>query len=93
MSKKEKSQKYYRIVDNKGRITIPQAVRKELGLGSGQMVCIKLDDRKAFLEKAERQLLCDCCGAYGQIEVIENLAFCESCLQKVAKKYLDKKSR
>ncbi|HEY8338879.1 MAG TPA: AbrB/MazE/SpoVT family DNA-binding domain-containing protein [Egibacteraceae bacterium] len=70
-----------RKVDDLGRVVIPSAIRKALGLAEGDEVEVSLDGDRVVLERAQRR--CVFCGADDETETFRDKAVCWSCMAAI----------
>ena len=51
--------KYYKVTDNRGRVTIPYEIRQRLKIGSNDILSFSLTDENAVVIRHEK--ICDNC--------------------------------
>ena len=70
-----------RKVDDLGRVVVPSAIRKAVGLAEGDEVAVSLDGDRIVLERAQPR--CVFCGADDETETFRDKAVCWSCMAAV----------
>ena len=69
-----------RILDNQGRVSVPQAVRIDLGIQEGDFlgICITREGRVEMV-KLKADTSCGICGATQNLTVIIDRTICTLC--------------
>jgi transcriptional pleiotropic regulator of transition state genes len=70
-----------RKIDSLGRVVLPAEMRKQLGLETGDLVAISLEDGRVTLEKIESR--CTFCGGTVELREFSEKLVCASCVQSL----------
>jgi transcriptional pleiotropic regulator of transition state genes len=70
-----------RKIDSLGRVVLPAEMRKQLGLETGDLVAISLEDDRVTLEKIESR--CVFCSATTELREFADKLVCASCVERL----------
>ncbi|HBT46693.1 MAG TPA: hypothetical protein DEA73_02255 [Peptococcaceae bacterium] len=71
---------YRRVVDLKGRVTLPVEMRQQLGIRTGEEVeFVVKEEGEWYLRKPPEQKSCAMCGAAAHLFILGNQALCQPC--------------
>ena len=71
-----------RKIDSLGRVVLPAEMRKHLGLETGDLVAIALDDGRITMEKIEAR--CIFCGSTTELREFNEKLVCAVCVKDLA---------
>lgn len=71
-----------RKIDSLGRVVLPAEMRKHLGLETGDLVAIALDDGRITMEKIEAR--CTFCGSTTDLREFNEKLVCAVCVKALA---------
>jgi transcriptional pleiotropic regulator of transition state genes len=67
-----------RKIDSLGRVVLPAEMRKQLGIETGDLVAITLEDGRVTLEKIEAR--CVFCGSTDDLREFSDKLVCSDCV-------------
>lgn len=80
-------QKFYKKISKHGAVTIPRAIRAELGIYPGDGIEIDVQNDKIVIGRHKNG--CICCGNTVNLIKQGDKYICSSCVQELAAKYAE----
>ncbi|GFN23126.1 MAG: AbrB/MazE/SpoVT family DNA-binding domain-containing protein [Thermoanaerobacteraceae bacterium] len=76
----ERRKVYRRVVDVKGRVTLPAEMRQQLGIRTGEEVeFVVREEGEWCLRKSQPQRICGVCGCTVNLIILGGEALCRRC--------------
>lgn len=72
-----------RKIDSLGRVVLPAEMRRQLGMETGDLVAITVEDGRVVLEKIEAR--CVFCGSTDDLREFSDKLVCASCVDALGR--------
>jgi len=72
-----------RKIDSLGRVVLPAEMRRQLGMETGDLVAITVDDGRVVLEKIE--VRCVFCGSVEGLREFSDKLVCAACIDALSR--------